>query len=334
MAAPLNLPRPFRSMLLAVAASAAALAIGVGPATHAYASPSPTEIEAQIDQLWSQLEPVVEQYNGVHLQLQQNQAKQAQLSKQLQPLLLQVDLAQVRVGALSAQLYMSGPGSHLNALLESGSPTSLMDQMATLNQLAREQQKTVAAVAAQAKQYNDQKQQIDALVAKQQQEDADLSAKKTQIQKQIDQLDQLRTAAYGSSGAAAGGSLKPVQCPYTYTGGKGAVAAQKACSLIGHPYGWGDAGPTYYDCSGMTMAAWASAGVSLAHYTGAQYSETKRISASQLQDGDLVFYGSSIYHVALYVGGGWVVHAPKPGDKVRMAQMGQIGSISGYGRPG
>jgi cell wall-associated NlpC family hydrolase len=82
------------------------------------------------------------------------------------------------------------------------------------------------------------------------------------------------------------------------------------------------------------MAAWAAAGVSLAHYTVTQHSQTRRISASELQPGDLVFYGSDLHHVALYVGGGWVVHAPKPGDKVRMAQMGQIGSINSYGRPG
>jgi cell wall-associated NlpC family hydrolase len=82
------------------------------------------------------------------------------------------------------------------------------------------------------------------------------------------------------------------------------------------------------------MAAWAAAGVSLAHYTVTQRSQTRRISATELQPGDLVFYGSDLHHVALYVGGGWVVHAPKPGDKVRMAQMGQIGSINSYGRPG
>jgi cell wall-associated NlpC family hydrolase len=320
-------------MLLAIAASAAALTVGLAPATHAYANPSVTEIEGQIDQLWSQLEPAVEQYNGVHYQLQQNQAKQANLNKHLKPLQLQVDLAQTRVGALSAQLYMNGPGSNINALLESGSPSALADQIATLNQLARDQQKTVAAVTDQVRQYNTQKQQLDVLVGVQLKQDADLAAKKNQIQTQINHLQQLRTQAYGSSGSV-GGNLKPVACPVTYSGGAGGKAAQKACSLIGHPYGWGDAGPTYYDCSGMTMTAWASAGVSLAHFTGAQWSETRRISASQLQTGDLVFYGSSIYHVAIYVGGGWVVHAPKPGDRVRMAQMSSPGPIQGYGRPG
>jgi cell wall-associated NlpC family hydrolase len=332
--APRALPRPARRALSLAAAGLVALAVGALPATQAHATPSVTEVEAQIDQLWGTLEPLVEQYNGIHYQLTQNQAKQQALVKQMGPLQTQVDLAQVRVGAMSAQLYMRGPGSNLNALLESGSPAALMEELASLNELARQQQKTVAQVRQQVNQFATQKQALDLLVAQQQKQDADLAAKKNTIQAQLNQLEQLRTAAYGASGSVAGGVLKPVSCPYTYIGGAGGKAAQVACSLIGHPYGWGQAGPTYYDCSGLTMAAWAAAGVSLAHYTVTQRSQTRRISATELQPGDLVFYGSDLHHVALYVGGGWVVHAPKPGDKVRMAQMGQIGSINSYGRPG
>ena len=326
--------RRTRRLVTLASAAIAALAVGVLPATQAHATPTPQEVEAQIDTLWGTLEPLVEQYNGVHYQLTQNQAKQAALLKQMGPLQIQVDLAQVRVGAMSADLYMHGPGSTINALLESGTPADLIDRLNSVNELARQQQQTVAQAQQQVAQYATQKQALDLLVAQQQKQDADLAAKKSQIQTQLNQLEQLRTAAYGASGSSAGGSLKPVNCPYTYIGGAGGKAAQVACSLIGHPYGWGDAGPTYYDCSGLTMAAWAAAGVSLAHYTVTQHSQTKRISATDLQPGDLVFYGSDLHHVALYVGGGWVVHAPKPGDKVRMAQMGQIGSINSYGRPG
>jgi len=327
-------PRRIQRLVTLAAAALAAIAVGVFPATQAHATPTPQEVEAQIDTLWGTLEPLVEQYNGVHYQLTQNQAKQAALLKQMGPLQIQVDLAQVRVGAMSADLYMHGPGSTINALLESGTPADLIDRLNSVNELARQQQQTVAQAQQQVAQYATQKQALDLLVAQQQKQDADLAAKKSQIQTQLNQLEQLRAAAYGASGSSAGGSLKPVNCPYTYIGGAGGKAAQVACSLIGHPYGWGDAGPTYYDCSGLTMAAWAAAGVSLAHYTVTQHSQTKRISATDLQPGDLVFYGSDLHHVALYVGGGWVVHAPKPGDKVRMAQMGQIGSINSYGRPG
>ncbi|GIH13279.1 C40 family peptidase [Rugosimonospora africana] len=327
-----SMSRSSRRAFMVVAASILALTAALLPGTQAHATPSVTDLEAQIDQKWNQLEPLVEKYNSVHDQLQQNLSKQATLNKQLAPLQTQVQLAQVRVGAMSAELYMNGPGSNLNALLESGSPTTLVDQLTSLNQVAREQQRTVAAVQEQVQKYAKQKQSLDALVIQQRKQDQALATQKSQITGQINQLTKLRDQAYGSGGGA-GGSLQPVACPYTPSSGAGATAAKKACSLIGKPYGWGDAGPTYYDCSGMTMTAWKAAGVSLPHNAAAQDSATPDISASSLRPGDLVFYGSDDHHVALYVGGGWVVHAPKPGDHVRMAKMADIGSPSGYGRP-
>jgi cell wall-associated NlpC family hydrolase len=328
---PAATPRKLRRALIRVLAGFAVLTLtAVVPATQAHATPSPTEVEAQIDQVWAQLEPLVEQYNGVHYQLTQNQAKQAALLKQMGPLQTQVDLAEVRVGAMSAQLYMHGPGSDLNALLESGSPATLADQLSALNELARQQQETVAQVKQQVDQYASQKQALDLLVAQQQKQDADLAAKKNTIQAQLNQLEQLRTAAYGASGAAAGGSLKPVNCPFTYIGGAGGKAAQVACSLIGHPYGWGDAGPTYYDCSGLTMAAWRAAGKSLPHNAASQWSVVAHIGRSQLAPGDLVFY-SGLGHVAIYVGGGQVIHAPHPGTSVQLASVDMM-TPYGYGR--
>ena len=73
-------------------------------------------------------------------------------------------------------------------------------------------------------------------------------------------------------------------------------------------------GPSTFDCSGLTAAAWAAAGVGLAHYSGAQYQETIRIGPGDLQPGDLVFYGpGGSHHVEIYIGGGMVVSAVQPG---------------------
>jgi cell wall-associated NlpC family hydrolase len=317
--------------VVAVTAALVAVIAGLAPATHAYAAPSPQEVEAQIDQLWSQLEPLIEKYNGVHDQLNQNLAKQAALTRQLQPLQMQVDLAMARVGAISAQLYETGPGSRVAALLSAGSPDALLEQMSLLDQLARHQQQTISVTQDQLATYNKQKAPLDALIGQQRQQDADLAAKKQQIQAQLDQLQKLRTQAYGASGNA-GGSLKPVACPVTYIGGAAGKAVAYACSKIGSPYQWGAAGQTTFDCSGYTMASWAAAGVSLAHYTVTQRQQTTAISAANLRPGDLVFYGSPAYHVALYMGGGWVSHAPKPGDQVRLAPIAGPGRPSGYGR--
>jgi cell wall-associated NlpC family hydrolase len=308
--------------------------VGLLPATHAQAAPAPNvqQIEAQIDALWNQLEPLVEQYNGIHYQLQQNLAKQQALMQQLAPLQMQVDLSMTRVGAISAMLYKTGPGSRFAALLSANSPDDFVGQMTTLNEMAHQQQTQISATRDQVDTYNKQKAPLDILVAQQQQQDADLAAKKQQIQSQMDQLQKLRTQAYGAAGAAPGGSLKPVACPVTYIGGAAGKAIGYACAHIGSPYVWATAGPSTFDCSGLTMASWAAAGFSLAHFTGTQKQQTMRISAIDLRPGDLVFFFGDVHHVAIYAGGGWVVHAPHPGDRVRMAKMADIGSINSYGR--
>nr|WP_275941249.1 C40 family peptidase [Planosporangium flavigriseum] len=183
--------------------------------------------------------------------------------------------------------------------------------------------------------YAADKRALEALIAQQARQDADLAAKKKQIEDQINQLQRLRQQAYGSSGAATG-ALKPVACPVEYTGGAGGKAAQKACSLIGKPYIWAAAGPGGYDCSGLTMAAWAAAGVNLDHLASSQRAQSRRISRADLRTGDLIFFGSDTHHVGIYVGGNWMVHAPHTGDYVRMVQLAgyYAKNVSGYGRPG
>jgi cell wall-associated NlpC family hydrolase len=83
-----------------------------------------------------------------------------------------------------------------------------------------------------------------------------------------------------------------------------------------HWYGWGDAGPDKYDCSGLTMTAWKAAGVTLAHFTGDQWNESHAISKSELRVGDLVFYNGG-NHVAIYIGNGFVVQAEHTGEPLK-----------------
>lgn len=103
--------------------------------------------------------------------------------------------------------------------------------------------------------------------------------------------------------------------------GSAATAVRFAYAQLGKPYGWGAAGPGAYDCSGLTMASWRAGGVSLPHSSEAQYGSSPHVSLTALQPGDLIFYGSPIHHVAIYIGGGQVIHAPVPGEVVRIAPM-------------
>jgi peptidoglycan DL-endopeptidase CwlO len=326
--------RLLRTVARTAVIAATAILVGVGPATHAHAQPSATDIERQIDQAWNALEPVIEQYNQVHGQLQVNQARAAALQQQLEPLQLQVDLAMTKVSDIAVKLYESGSASAFNALVSAGSPTSLADQVSLMNVVARDQRDQISGVAAARDRYAAAKKPLDDLIAQQTRQDADLAAKKKEIESQLAELQRLRQQAYGAGGGGTG-VLKPVACPVDYLGGAGATAAKKACSLIGKPYIWAAAGPNGYDCSGLTLTAWAAAGVTLRHYTRWQWEDTRPVSRSDLRVGDLVFYYSDLHHVGIYVGGGWIVHAPHTGDYVRMAQMDRDGMpIAGFRRPG
>jgi cell wall-associated NlpC family hydrolase len=91
-----------------------------------------------------------------------------------------------------------------------------------------------------------------------------------------------------------------------------------ALAQVGKPYVWGTAGPSTYDCSGLTMASYAAAGISLPHSAAQQYGYGTHVSFDQLQPGDLMFYYSPIGHVTMYVGDGRMISAPQTGDVVKV----------------
>jgi peptidoglycan DL-endopeptidase CwlO len=303
----------------------------VGPAA-ANATPSPSSVEDQIDKQWNELEPIIEQYNHVHGQLQKNRAQQKALSARLSPLELQVSLAMSQVQGLAVDAYMQGAPNVFNAMIMSGSPTGLTEKLVYVNELAKHQEREISGVARLRDKYAADKQRLDLLTAQVAARDAELAKQKASIQKKIDELQKLRIRAYGASGESDG-PLRLGPCPVTYSNDQGGRAAQKACSLIGRPYVFGSDGPYSFDCSGLTKTAWASVGVHLEHYTRDQWGEGRPVSRAELRPGDLVFYYSDIHHVAIYVGGGKVVHAPHTGDRVRMATIDR-GPIAGYRRPG
>lgn len=111
--------------------------------------------------------------------------------------------------------------------------------------------------------------------------------------------------------------------------GSGAVAFAKA--QLGDAYVFGATGPDTWDCSSLTQAAWSAAGESIGRDTYAQWGGMTHIDRSELRAGDLVFYNSQ-GHVAMYVGGGEVIHAPQPGEVVKYSPVDMMG-IDGYARP-
>jgi cell wall-associated NlpC family hydrolase len=148
-------------------------------------------------------------------------------------------------------------------------------------------------------------------------------------------------AAARAAAAAAGSAPGPSQVP-SWAWGSGAtatqgdIAANWALTQLGKPYQWGGAGPDTYDCSGLTMDAWARAGVQIAHWTGYQWESGPHVPLNQLQRGDLLFFATNtsdpgtIHHVGIYIGNGMMVDAPYTGAFVRIDGMyspGLIGAV-------
>jgi len=125
-------------------------------------------------------------------------------------------------------------------------------------------------------------------------------------------------AAASRSSSASTGSTPGVAAGTSAGSGRAAVAVREAYAKLGSPYVWGASGPSVFDCSGLTSWVWAKAGVSLPHSSRAQYSVGAHVSQSAIQPGDLVFYGSPIHHVGIYVGGGNMISAPHTGDVVKV----------------
>jgi cell wall-associated NlpC family hydrolase len=152
-------------------------------------------------------------------------------------------------------------------------------------------------------------------------------------------------AAAERASAAAGTSAQgPSRAPaWAWSSGatatQGDIAANWALSQMGKPYQWGAAGPFSYDCSGLTLEAWAHAGVQLLHYTGYQWVEGPHVPLDQLRRGDLLFYATNnsdpatIHHVGIYIGNGMMVDAPHTGAFVRIDSIYAPGYPIGAVRP-
>jgi cell wall-associated NlpC family hydrolase len=150
--------------------------------------------------------------------------------------------------------------------------------------------------------------QAELLLSKLKKEDRDRLAKLAEEQENADQASSLVAAK-----AAAGVS------------GRSGIALKYALAQIGDRYVFGAAGLTTWDCSGLTMRAFQSAGVSLPHSSAAQARMGKSIPFGQKKPGDLLFFGRPVSHVGIYLGGGRMVHAPRSGSRVKVAESSSLG---------
>jgi peptidoglycan DL-endopeptidase CwlO len=230
-----------------------------------------------------------------------------------------------------------------NAL--SAQETTLQNEQGQAQSQVQAEQNSInqnaAVVQAQKNALAQEQGQIAQLVQQQQQAEAAAAARAAAARIAAAQAAAAAAAAANQQSSASGNAalagLDQAAPPPTAAGGAGAV--QAAESQLGVPYVWGGESPKGsanpgFDCSGLTAWSWGQVGVPLPHYSGAQMADSTPVPVSDLQPGDLLFYGpGGSEHVAMYVGGSTMIEAPYTGADVWLTSLRLGDGFVGAGRP-
>jgi peptidoglycan DL-endopeptidase CwlO len=306
-----------RAAIVAGAAALASLVLptGAGNATPREPMPSLQSLVAEARTLSTEISNLNEQYDGLKIQLTQARTEAQVAQRTYTEDLARLGSGKLAVGQLAAQSYMDGGMVTPMALLTSSSAQTLISRSAFMAELQEENGDRVSQIAegvAAAQRARETAQQQAKLAG---QLAAQMASKRRQAQAKIVILN---SAVFKKAMAVFGrtGNYPVINIPTANT--IGAQALRWALSRRGDPYVWGAAGPRAFDCSGLVMWAYSKVGISLPHYTGAQWNMGVHVSRSQLQPGDLVFFYADIGHVGLYIGDGLMVDAPDFGEVVQV----------------
>jgi peptidoglycan DL-endopeptidase CwlO len=325
-----------RSVLLAAILLPLTL-LSNGPMTALATPATSARLEDQLDQQNRQADQLVEQYNQSNEALKKIRKSLKGLRAEANGAQADVRKLQATLGARASAAYVQGAGSAVAAVLGSDDPAAAIARVQVLDLLAAHDGDLMDQLGVAGKAFDERQRNLLAAEKAQAAEVQRLAAKKAEVEQAADRtrvlLSRMRAADRPSAPSPA--SVGPVAPPPSGGGGGGsgsaAAAVAYARAQVGKPYCYGGAGPGCYDCSGLTMMAWRQAGVSLPHSSASQFNVGRRISASELQPGDLIFYYSPISHVSIYIGGGQRISATHTGDYVRVQSLGS--SIVGYARP-
>ncbi|WP_063796013.1 C40 family peptidase [Streptacidiphilus griseoplanus] len=300
----------------------------------------------QLHDLYQKAEEATERYNDASDQLRQHTALVAELQRRVDEKQTQVDAGTELAAELASAQYRNGSLSGYAQLLLADSPYEALDRGQALQRAGDAQAQLLDALKA------DQS-ALDALKtqAEENLKTVQLLTRKQQtardgVKKQLDAVEQAVASLTGAQRAELEKLEKQeadqAQLAFLATGvlGKGERAPSKAgrkallyaFQQLGKPYVWGGSGPDVFDCSGLTSQAWLHAGLPIPRTSQQQWAQLQHIPLNQLRPGDLVVYFSGATHVAMYIGAGLIIQAPRPGAFVKVSPMGGM-PILGAVRP-
>ncbi|WP_159772995.1 C40 family peptidase [Streptomyces sp. HM190] len=291
---------------------------------------------ADLRRLFQEAEEATEAYNATEEELREQRAEVARLDRRLSAARLSLHDSRGAAGRLARQQYQNSTTdlSPYVRLLLARDPHRALEQGHVIGQVAQERAQTVErmtgserttdTLARRARAALDRRLSLterrqkerDAVRGRLGEVERLLASLTTEQLAGIERLDR-DTTAEAQRKLVASGALSSVRPP-TRTGAK---ALRYAVAQIGKPYKWGAEGPKAYDCSGLTSRAWSHAGHRIPRTSQAQWAGLPRIPLTELRPGDLVLYFPKATHVALYLGKGLVVQAPRPGTTVKVSPI-------------
>ncbi|WP_418958643.1 NlpC/P60 family protein [Streptomyces tritici] len=324
-----------------LALAGAATATVLDGSGHAEPRPTPGAVKAEVDRLHREAEEATERYNGAKEEADEARRALDGLRDEAARRTARLNSARTALGSAAAAQYRSGGLDPAVQLALSSDPDEYLERAALAEHVGRRQAVAIASVRRELTEIGRLRAESTGKLAELKRHETALARHKSTVQSKLSAArtllarltaEQRRAYEEGiagrdgrQAGTAAGRADRTlprgsVQAPNP----RAAQAVAFAYGAIGKPYVWGATGPNAYDCSGLTQAAWRSAGVSLPRTTYTQINAGQRVSRSQLAPGDLVFFYSGISHVGLYIGGGQMIHAPRPGAPVRIAPIDQM----------
>jgi peptidoglycan DL-endopeptidase CwlO len=289
--------------------------------------------------------------------MQHAQARLGDLKSQTRRQQAKVDRTHQQVVSSVLDQYEGSGVSTATRALASPNPDDFLDQLTTISQFNDQRTEVMASFAAQVRQLRSQQaaanRELAKITATKQQlgrDKARIDRKAAEAKRLLRHLkaeaaaraaarasrSQARTTPAPAPAPAAASAPAPAPAPARAAApasGRAAAAVAYAMSKVGDAYVYGAAGPSAFDCSGLTMMAWRQAGISLPHSSSAQMSSGTPVSESQLQPGDLVFYYSPVSHVGMYIGNGQIVNAENPSVGVKITGVNSM-PYAGAVRPG
>ncbi|MET0915167.1 MAG: NlpC/P60 family protein [Jiangellaceae bacterium] len=337
-------------VVLATAAVAGLGTVVLAPIGHADPTLTLAEVRTRVDELNHKAEQATELYNAATDEFAEVERSLAKAQAAVESQQAKVDEQVAEMGGFAAATYRAGGiDPTLNALV-ADDPAEFLAKASTIDAYANQRSEQLAAVAAEQQRLEQSRLLADEELSRLKAVEADLTRQQATIEKHLADAQQLldsleaeersqleaervarERAAAAERASRGGGSEAPL--PNVPASGKGQIAVDFALAQLGEPYSYGSEGPDAWDCSGLTMMAWAQAGVSLPRSSSAQIGVGTRVSLSQLEPGDLVFFYSPISHVGIALGNGQVVHATHPGDVVSVDPISYM-PFAGATRPG